>query len=140
MKAYLFTMIAAAASFALAAHTHAADLSIEVSNVQSTQGSIWVRVFAQADDFLKQSVQRVRAQPLLGTTTVLVKGLEPGVYAFALHHDINDNGKLDTGLFGMPSEPYGFSNNAKGSMGPPKFEQAKFSLPATGTGVKAQLR
>jgi uncharacterized protein (DUF2141 family) len=35
---------------------------------------------------------------------------------------------MDTKLFGIPKEPYGFSNNAKGFMGPPSFEDAKFVL------------
>ncbi|WP_394700395.1 DUF2141 domain-containing protein [uncultured Bacteroides sp.] len=35
---------------------------------------------------------------------------------------------VDTKEFGIPTEKYGFSNNAKGRMGPPSFEQAKFEL------------
>jgi uncharacterized protein (DUF2141 family) len=35
---------------------------------------------------------------------------------------------LDTGWFGIPKEGYGCSNDAKGNMGPPKYEDAKFQL------------
>jgi uncharacterized protein (DUF2141 family) len=31
-------------------------------------------------------------------------------------------------MFGPPSEPYGFSNNARGFMAPAKFEDAAFEL------------
>ena len=31
-------------------------------------------------------------------------------------------------MFGIPSEDYGFSNNAKGTFGPPKYDDAKFNL------------
>ncbi|MDR2086592.1 MAG: DUF2141 domain-containing protein, partial [Dysgonamonadaceae bacterium] len=45
-----------------------------------------------------------------------------GDYAVSIFHDENDNYKLDTGMFGIPVEKTGFSNNAKGVMGPPKFK------------------
>src|SRR6202041_1024433 len=40
----------------------------------------------------------------------------------------NKNGKLDTGMFGIPTEGTVVSNHAKGFMGPPSFEKAKFSF------------
>ena len=35
---------------------------------------------------------------------------------------------MDTNLFGIPKEDYGCSNNARGFMGPPKYNDAKFQL------------
>jgi uncharacterized protein (DUF2141 family) len=32
----------------------------------------------------------------------------------------------DKNFFGIPQEGYGFSNNARGSMGPPAFDKAAF--------------
>ncbi|MGJ7582834.1 DUF2141 domain-containing protein [Variovorax sp. RHLX14] len=57
-------------------------------------------------------------------------GLPPGRYAVKSFADENGNGKLDTNLVGLPTERYGFSNDAKGRMGPPSFEQASFMLEA----------
>jgi uncharacterized protein (DUF2141 family) len=48
--------------------------------------------------------------------------------AIQAYHDENGNRKLDTGLFGIPKEPYGFSNNARNLLGLPKFEDAAFML------------
>jgi len=59
-----------------------------------------------------------------------------GTYAVACFHDENKNGRLDTGLFGIPSEGTVASNNAKGFMGPPSFERARFSF----TGNATELR
>jgi uncharacterized protein (DUF2141 family) len=59
-----------------------------------------------------------------------------GTYAVACFHDENNNGRMDTGLFGIPTEGYVASNHAKGFMGPPSFNAAKFSVP----GVATQLR
>jgi uncharacterized protein (DUF2141 family) len=49
-----------------------------------------------------------------------------GVYGISAFHDENSNGKLDTNLLGIPSEDYCASRNARGSFGPPSFEDAKF--------------
>ena len=57
-----------------------------------------------------------------------INNLPEGVYAISAYHDENENQKLDTGWFGIPKERYGCSNDAKGNMGPPKYEDAKFQL------------
>ena len=43
-------------------------------------------------------------------------------------HDVNGNDALDSNIVGMPTEPYGFSNNAQGSFGPPAWQDARFAL------------
>jgi uncharacterized protein (DUF2141 family) len=45
-----------------------------------------------------------------------------------LFHDANENGELDTNFLGLPKEAYAFSNNAKVTFGPPKFEKAMFEF------------
>ena len=44
--------------------------------------------------------------------------------------DLNGDGKLKTGFMGAPEEPWGFSNDATGFMGPADFSDAKFELDA----------
>jgi uncharacterized protein (DUF2141 family) len=55
------------------------------------------------------------------------KDIPPGTYAMVVIHDENMNGKLDTNLLGIPTEGYGFSNDAKGVVGSPSFSAASFS-------------
>jgi uncharacterized protein (DUF2141 family) len=50
----------------------------------------------------------------------------PGRYAVAVHHDADADGVVDTGLFGIPTEGLGASNDARGSFGPPSFDAAAF--------------
>jgi uncharacterized protein (DUF2141 family) len=52
--------------------------------------------------------------------------IPPGTYALAVIHDENMNGKLDTKWLGIPTEGYGFSNDAKAMLGPPSFSAASF--------------
>ena len=54
----------------------------------------------------------------------------PGKYAIAFFQDENGNQKLDTGFFGVPTEPFGFSKDVMGKRGPPSFEAAALDLPA----------
>jgi len=49
-----------------------------------------------------------------------------GTYALAVVHDKNMNGKLDTNFMGIPTEGYGFSNNAKALLSAPSFSAASF--------------
>jgi uncharacterized protein (DUF2141 family) len=59
---------------------------------------------------------------------VTFRNLPPGRYAVILFHDENGNGRLDKNFWGVPTEPYGFSNNAQGLLGPPSFKEAALSL------------
>ena len=52
----------------------------------------------------------------------------PTRWAVSAHHDQNSNDQLDKNAFGIPTEPYGFSNNPKRGFGPPKFDEACFSI------------
>jgi uncharacterized protein (DUF2141 family) len=52
--------------------------------------------------------------------------IPPGTYALVVIHDENMNGKLDTNLLGIPTEGYGFSNDAKALLGAPSFSPAGF--------------
>lgn len=51
-----------------------------------------------------------------------------GEYAVKVFHDENSNDELDTFMFGIPKERYGFSNDARGSFGPPDYKDARFVL------------
>lgn len=50
----------------------------------------------------------------------------------AAHQDANGNGKLDKNFVGVPIEAYGFSNGARGRMGPPSFEAAAIEVISDG--------
>jgi len=64
------------------------------------------------------------------TASVQFNGVVPGQYAIRLFHDVNGNGQLDTNPFGMPTEPFAFSNNARGRFGPATWADAAFTVTA----------
>lgn len=54
------------------------------------------------------------------------RNVPKGRYAVAITHDEDDDGEVDRGLFGIPSEGYCTSRNAKANFGPPSWEDASF--------------
>lgn len=63
-----------------------------------------------------------------GAVTVVFKDVAPGQYALSAFHDVNKNHRLDANMQGIPSEPVGSSRDAVGHMGPPRFEDAVFTV------------
>jgi uncharacterized protein (DUF2141 family) len=62
------------------------------------------------------------------TATYVFKDIPIGKYAIAAFQDENADGELNTNLFGVPKEPYGFSMNKFGKFGPPKFKNVSFDV------------
>jgi uncharacterized protein (DUF2141 family) len=63
-----------------------------------------------------------------------------GRYAIQAYHDENGNKRLDTGTFGIPTEPYGFSNDARGTFGPPRYDDAEFRVVGPTTTLTVRIR
>lgn len=118
----------------------AADLTVRVADVPSAQGSIMVAVYDAPGNFLRRPVQSARVDAATGTVDIVIKDLPAGGYGIAVFHDANGNGKMDKNMMGIPSEDHAFSNDARGTMGPPSFEQVKFTLPAEGATASISLR
>lgn len=78
-----------------------------------------------SDDCMRCAEVLVHAS---GVIKMTISDLPSGEYAVTLFHDVNGNHMLDKNFFGIPTEPYGFSNNARSRFGPPKFDAAKFVL------------
>lgn len=119
----------------------AGDLTIEVSGVARDRGEIYVAVYDRAETFPISGHQLVGQilDPADRHLTVHFKNLPPGQYAAVAFQDSNGNGKLDKNFLGIPKEPYGFSNGARGSAGPPKFSAAAVTLQSDAT-TKIELK
>lgn len=65
--------------------------------------------------------------PIINKKVVVeIDTLKFGEYAVRIFHDENENEKLDTNFLGIPTEAYGYSNDASDWFGPPSWEKAKF--------------
>jgi uncharacterized protein (DUF2141 family) len=95
--------------------------------VEQTTGTVYAAVY-DAENFLKKPAYGMLVKANKEEVSIVLDNVAPGNYAVSLFHDENDNGKLDTGAFGIPTEKTGFSNNAKGAYGPPKFDDCQFTV------------
>jgi len=104
-----------------------APIEVAVSNVTSTEGRIHVDICPRAQFLTSDCPYFTTVPAKIGTTVVVIPNVPPGRYASQVFHDRNSNGKIDRGLFGIPKEPVGFSNDAPIHMAPPRWDVAVFT-------------
>ena len=130
--------------FGSASCTYAADLTVVVQNIQQDTGSVMLGLFSTPEGFPKAATKGMLVpaaeRDSTGRVTMVLRDLAPGQYAVSAFHDIDGNGKLNSNLMGMPTEPYGFSNDAQGQFAPPAFEAAAITLPAQGLTIQLQVK
>lgn len=127
----------------------AAELTLTVSNIKQTTGSLYIRIYGTDSEWLSQKENGAKAVEVIDLATVdLTNGsaeitrrfqLPEGTYAATAIHDVNNNGKLDTDWRGVPSEPSGNSGIDESRSGPPKFETSKFELGDEGSARTIRL-
>ena len=104
------------------------QLTVEIQNIKTATGKVQIGLFKPCDGFpdkCKPTESRlVNAEK--GSIKVVFE-VEPGEYALAVFHDLNNNGKIDTRFF-IPREPYGFSNNIRPRFSPPKFADCQVHI------------
>lgn len=115
---YLFPLL-----FASSGNTNY-SLTINIQHITSSEGKLRVAVYNQEKDFMgtDHAFRNLSIDVAEGNKTVVVEDIPAGTYAVAVFHDRNNNNELDKNFLGAPSEPYGFSNNARGKFGPPKYK------------------
>ena len=106
-----------------AINSNAATLKVAIDHVNSDNGTLLAQVFAGQDNY-NNGVPKdnVMVPAKTGKALLTFDNLEPGEYAVRLVHDENNNQKMDSNAFGLPTEGYAFSNEAVGNMGPPKYQ------------------
>jgi uncharacterized protein (DUF2141 family) len=104
------------------------SLTIEVHNVRSLKGAVYVAIYKPGKDFPEGKPMEGKKVDATHERVHTTFSVEPGEYAIAVFHDENGNGKMDTRMFGIPKEPYGFSNNFRPKLSAPKFSDCEFSV------------
>jgi uncharacterized protein (DUF2141 family) len=107
-------------------------LRVQVTGLAQSKGYLMVAVYSSKDRFLSEehfAAHKIAVED--GGPIELTLNLPPGQYAIAVYHDANGNGKLDRNMFQFPTEPYGFSNNARSRTGPPAWNDVRFNSELT---------
>lgn len=105
----------------------AADLTVTVAGLKEQRGLLNVSVFDSEEAWVdgRKIAASKQVEVHAETEMVVFDDLAPGVYSIQLTHD--ENGKLDTNLFGVPKEGWGFSNNPR-VVGRARWDQSVFEL------------
>lgn len=127
------------------------DITVTVNNIESSDGNLLIYLHDNAesyysdDDFSEENIKyfkKVVVKPTMPSTQVIVSGVPAGKYAVSIVHDEDQDGTLDRMIFpflGMPSEPYGLSNNAYSPLSKGAFEDALVELSKNKSLVTVEL-
>ena len=140
---YIITILAALLLAAPTSTPPTGELRVEVRNIGSAKGDIWIGVFDKADTFLEDDAQaygKVFKVAANGTQSYVLPGVAHGRYAISVFHDENGNGKLDKNFWGVPKEPFAFSRDARAKFSKPDFKDADFDFGAGSDKVVVTLR
>ena len=101
----------------------AEQLTVDVTGGKANIGQVICSFFSSPDNYLREPVTR-EIQPINGegNVTFQIDGLVTDTYSVSVIYDEDSDGEMDTGLFRIPTVLVGFSNNAKGTFGPPRFD------------------
>lgn len=108
------------------------SLTVTFSGIKATTGAILFSVVNSEAAYGDKAPPTAQAMLPVTTKTAtkVFEGLAPGRYAIKAFHDVNGDGKMGANPFGIPTEPFAFSNNAVGNMGPAKWADASFEVKA----------
>lgn len=109
-----------------------ATLTVTFEQIRIPEGQILLSLYDNeaAHDANGKPVRAAMAKVEGKAVSVRFEGLAPGRYAIKAFHDVDGDGKMKTNPFGMPLEPFAFSNNAKPMGGPARWQEASFDVPA----------
>jgi uncharacterized protein (DUF2141 family) len=128
---FILVVLSSCISVKAQAQSKRGNLRVVVNNYRNKSGQIGFYLFNSGDQFPGHTGKAILSSyvKISGITTEYTFTNVPvGTYAVYVFHDEDSNKELNTNFIGMPKEGVGVSNNAKGHFGPPKYDDAKFTL------------
>lgn len=107
----------------------AGDVSIRIDGFENDAGAARLVVMNGPESYAgTRPVNRVVSVPIRDGRAEWRGDLPVGEYAVVAHHDENANDALDRPLFGLPLEPYGYSNGVTKAVGLPDWDAVRFAV------------
>lgn len=106
--------------------------TLKITGIPAVKGQLMIGIYDNAASFPDQSKTKkelvipVTAKTMEIDLTKILAVREK--VAIAVYHDANSNKKLDKNFLGVPTEHYGFSNDARGVFGPPSFDETAIKV------------
>jgi uncharacterized protein (DUF2141 family) len=101
-------------------------LTVTIKGLKSTKGQILLQVVNENNKEVTSTIEK----PTAKMHTMNVQIPSKGKYAVNVIHDKNSNKKLDTNILGIPTEGWGCSNDARGTLGAPKHKDKLVNISA----------
>lgn len=122
MKKLLFLLIL---PFLLSAGVDSTyTLTVKISGLENDKGQVILALNNEKDELVQDKTVSIKN----GKCTIVLRNVKKGTYSFKYFHDENKDKELNTNWIGMPTEGFGFSNDAKGRFGPPDKEDTLFKV------------
>ncbi len=124
-------------SFVKVANNASYSLTVNVANLQNSEGIVQFSLYNHDDVFPDEKFKRfhkqLKSSIVNNESTITFHNLPQGTYAVNVFHDENNNGIIDKGWV-LPLEGLGFSNyQVINMLNRPSFKKAKFELNANKT-------
>jgi len=118
----------------------AAEVAIVIDDVRSGAGVLRIQILAVTEDGKEgEAVAALMLPPAAPQTRATLYDFLSGRYLARVHHDLDGDGEMATNLVGMPQEPWGVSNDARGRFGPPKVADMILDIGADGAVLRMTL-
>ena len=124
----------------LATAAPAAQVTVEVRNVESGAGRVFVALCTPETFLQPVCPYGAGADASPGGTVVIVRGVPAGTYAVQAFHDADGDRIVGRNLLGLPTEGIGFGNDAPLRWGPPDFAEAAVIVAEPATETSLRLR
>ena len=118
----------------------AADIEVTLKGYTETGGLQVALYDSEAGYKTEKMFGGVQMKAHTKPMRVVFADVPPGTYAIAAFHDKNENEELDANMLGVPTEAYGFSNNARGTFGLPSFEDVSFAVDGAPLKLAVELK
>ena len=118
------------------------DLRVVFTGLSNNVGKVRVALVntkAGYEDEAKYGFRLAQVQVKGSTAQQVFSDVPLGIYSIKAYHDLNGDKRLNKNLFGLPLEPYGFSNNVRGTWGPPSYESTRFRFTVDGAQISIKL-
>lgn len=107
-------------------HAQNSSIELKITNIRNSKGYIRYAIFDNEKHFLSTKTGFIDAGSVnaqKGSIKIKTNNIPDGFYAISVFHDENYNEKVDTNIFGIPTEGFGFSNNPTLYFGPPNYKE-----------------
>lgn len=117
------------------------QIHLAIDGIEPAKGDLHLAVYTQKDFLEEAGIVKGLILPIRQSAiSCTLPPLPYGTYAIAVFHDLNGNGQLDKNALGVPTEPYGFSNDVRSKWQAPSFGEAAIRVEQPALHLRLRVR